>query len=66
MFGGLKLLVLFSIETTGGRGETGNSLGKTVGVIAGSVALVVMIIVGIGCYGKKTRNRKLKVHLSKR
>ncbi|KAL9974209.1 hypothetical protein ACROYT_G011222 [Oculina patagonica] len=53
-------------ETTGKRGETGNSLGRTVGIIAGSVALVVMIIVGIGCYGKKTRNRKLKVYLSKR
>ena len=37
-----------------------------VGVIVGGLALVVIILVGIGCHRKRTRKRKLNALLAKR
>ncbi|KAL9986954.1 hypothetical protein ACROYT_G001173 [Oculina patagonica] len=52
--------------TTGEKRERENSLEKTAGIIAGSIALGVMVITGIGCHRKRKRNRKRRALLSKR
>ena len=43
-----------------------HSGGQTIAVIVGGLALVVMLLVGIGCHRKRTRKRKLNVLLAKR
>lgn len=50
----------------GGRSKSGNTIRKTAVIIAGSIAIVVVIIVGIGCKRKIKLNRKLNTLPSKR
>ena len=59
----LYLFVFFFSVAENKRDDT---MGKITGIFAGSVALFVMIVVGIGCHKNRKRKTKLNALLSKR